>query len=155
MLLPTHSAAAKTHSVLAALLAGKSSTNGTAGHVAGSPVREVVQGINAFAIGLREANPKARPRVLWLNSWFDPMRAREAAPSLINQGADMLTNHSGSAAVAAAAQEKGVKRIGCQSDMRAQAPDAQMAADAHHWGGYFTAVAHMDRLLQGVVGDRR
>ena len=98
---------------LAGLLAGKASQSAIVGYVAGFPVPEVVQGINAFAIGLREANPKAQLRVLWLNSWFDPMREREAAPSLINQGADMLTDHSGSAAVAAAAHEKGVKRIGC------------------------------------------
>ena len=102
---------------------------------------EVVQGINAFAIGLREANPKAQLRVLWLNAWFDPAREREAALTLINQGADVLTNHSGSAAVALAAQEKGVQLIAYQSDMRQHAPDAQLAAVTHHWGAYYTGVA--------------
>jgi basic membrane protein A and related proteins len=126
---------------LAGLLAGKSSRSGIAGYVAGFPVPEVVQGINAFAIGLREANPKAQLRVLWLNAWFDPPREREAALTLINQGADVLTNHSGSAAVALAAQEKGVQLIAYQSDMRQHAPDAQLAAVTHHWGAYYTGVA--------------
>ena len=130
---------------LAGLLAGKTSKSGIAGYVAGFPVPEVVQGINAFTIGLREANPNARLRVLWLNSWFDPAREREAAQTLINQGADVLTNHSGSPAVPQTAQAnfrtKGVRVIAYQSDMRAFAPDAQLAAVTHHWGGYYTQVA--------------
>jgi basic membrane protein A len=130
---------------LAGLLAGKSSKSGVAGYVAGFPVPEVVQGINAFAIGMRAANPQAQVRVLWLNSWFDPAREREAALTLINQGADVLTNHSGSTAVAQTAQEnfkgKGVQFIGYQSDMRSFAPDSQLGAVTHHWGGYYTRVA--------------
>ncbi len=130
---------------LAGLLAGKSSKSGVAGYVAGFPVPEVVQGINAFTLGMREANPKAEVRVLWLNTWFDPAREREAAQTLINQGADVLTNHSGSPAVPQTAQsnfkEKGVRAIAYQSDMRKFAPDAQLAAVTHHWGGYYTQVA--------------
>ncbi len=130
---------------LAGWLAGKTSKTGIAGYVAGFPVPEVVQGINAFAIGMREANPKAQVRVLWLNAWFDPAREREAAQTLINQGADVLTNHSGSPAVPQAAQaafkDKGVRVIAYQSDMKAFAPDAQLAAVTHHWGGYYTKVA--------------
>lgn len=130
---------------LAGWLAGKASKSGVAGYVAGFPVPEVVQGINAFAIGMREANPKAQVRVLWLNAWFDPAREREAAQTLINQGADVLTNHSGSPAVPLAAQaafkDKGVRVIAYQSDMRSFAPDAQLAAVTHHWGGHYTQVA--------------
>ena len=130
---------------LAGWLAGKSSRSGVAGYVAGFPIPEVVQGINAFTLGMRAANPKAQVRVLWLNTWFDPAREREAALTLINQGADVLTNHSGSPAVPQAAQahfhDKGVQVIGYQSDMRAYAPQAQLAAITQHWGGYYTQVA--------------
>ncbi len=130
---------------LAGLLAGKTSKHGVAGYVAGFPVPEVVQGINAFTLGMREANPAARVVVVWLNTWFDPAREREAALTLINQGADVLTNHSGSSAVPQAAQDhfrdKGVRAIAYQSDMRAFAPDAQLAAVTLHWGGYYTQVA--------------
>jgi len=130
---------------LAGLLAGKSSRSGIAGYVAGFPVPEVIQGINAFTLGMREANPKAQVKVLWLNTWFDPPREREAALTLIHQGADVLTNHSGSPAVAQAAQEKGVKLIAYQSDMRAHAPTAQLTAITHQWGGYYTQVAKAAR----------
>jgi basic membrane protein A len=130
---------------LAGLLAGKMSKSGVAGYVAGFPVPEVVQGINAFTLGMRATNPKAQVRVLWLNSWFDPAREREAAQTLIDQGADVLTNHSGSPAVPQTAQAnfraKGVRVIAYQSDMHAFAPQAQLAAITLHWGALYTQVA--------------
>lgn len=133
---------------LAGWLAGRQSKAGVAGYVAGFPVPEVVQGINAFALGMRAANPKAEVRVVWLNAWFDPAREREAALALVNQGADMLTNHSGSPAVAQVAEEKGVGLLAYQSDMARFAPKAQLAAVTHHWGGHYT------RSAQAVLDGR-
>ncbi|MEP7300177.1 MAG: BMP family ABC transporter substrate-binding protein [Caldimonas sp.] len=130
---------------LAGWLAGQVSKSGVAGYVAGFPVPEVVQGINSFTLGMRAANPKAQVRVLWLNTWFDPAREREAAQALVDQGADVLTHHSGSPAVAQAAQanfrSKGVRVVPYPSDMRAFAPEAQLAAIEHRWGGFYTRVA--------------
>jgi basic membrane protein A and related proteins len=101
----------------------------------------VIQGINAFAQGMRAANGKAVVRVVWLGTWFDPPKEREAALTLVNGGADVLTNHSGSPAVPQTAEEKGVKVIGYQSDMSRFAPTAQLAAVTADWGGYYTRVA--------------
>ena len=126
---------------LAGWLAGKTSKAGVAGYVAGFPVPEVVQGINAFTQGMRAANPKAVVRVLWLNTRFDPPKEREAALALISGGADVLANHSGSPAVPQTAEEKGVKVIGYQSDMSRFAPRAQLAAVTADWGAYYTRVA--------------
>ena len=141
---------------LAGMLAAGASRSGVAGYVAGFPVPEVVQGINAFALGMREVDPKAVVKVLWLNTWFDPAREAEAALALVNQGADVLTNHSASPAVAEAAQKqfagRGVRFIGYQSDMRAHAPDAQLAAVTAHWGGYYTRVARA--VLDGTWAPR-
>jgi basic membrane protein A and related proteins len=125
---------------LAGWLAGKSSRSGVAGYVAGFALPEVIQGINAFTLGMRAANPKATVRVTWLGSWFDPPKEREAALALIGAGADVLANHSGSPAVPQAAQERGVKVIGYQSDMSRFAPDAQLAAVTADWSGYYTRV---------------
>lgn len=134
---------------LAGMLAGKTSKSGVAGYVAGFPVPEVIQGINAFALGMRAVNPSAQVKVVWLNAWFDPPREREAAVSLINQGADVLTNHSGSPAVPQTAQahfkSKGVRVIAYQSDMSHVAPDAQLTAITHQWGAYYTRVAEAVR----------
>ena len=92
---------------LAGVAAARASKSGQAGYVAGFPIPEVLQGINAFALGMRSVNPKAQVRLIWLNSWFDPPREREAAMTLFNQGADVITFHSASQAVMAAAQERG------------------------------------------------
>jgi simple sugar transport system substrate-binding protein len=76
--------------------------------------------------------------VVWLNAWFDPPRAREAAIALLNQGADVLTFHTASTAVMAAAEERGKLAIAYNSDMRRVAPRAQILAVTHHWGDYDT-----------------
>jgi basic membrane protein A and related proteins len=133
---------------LAGLLAGKVSRSGVAGYVAGFPVPEVIQGINAFALGMRAADPRATVKVLWLDTWFDPAREREAAITHVNQGADVLTHHSGSTAVAQLAEERQVGLIAYHSDMRAIAPHAQLTAITHHWGGYYTKVAQ--QVLDGT-----
>ncbi|NUZ06884.1 BMP family ABC transporter substrate-binding protein [Piscinibacter koreensis] len=130
---------------LGGYLAGRISRSGIAGYVAAFPVPEVVQGINAFALGMRAANPRAQVRVIWLDTWFDPAKERAAAQTLVDRGADVLTNHSASPAVAQAAQanfaERRVRLVGYTSDMRAFAPDAQAAAIVHQWGGFYTQVA--------------
>ncbi|MBE7417726.1 MAG: BMP family ABC transporter substrate-binding protein [Ideonella sp.] len=126
---------------LAGRLAAMNSNSGIAGYVAGFPVPEVVQGIDAFALGMRSVNPQASVRVVWLNTWFDPARERDAALALIGQGADVLTNHTASPAVAVVAEQQHVRLIANQSDMRAFAPDAQLAAVTPQWGAYYTQVA--------------
>ncbi len=102
---------------------------------------EVIQGINAFALGMREANPQALVKVVWLDRWFDPAREREAAVALLDQGADVLANHSGSTAVAQVAEERGAAFVAYQSDMRRIAPRAQLTAVVGDWGGHYTRAA--------------
>ena len=126
---------------LAGYLAGRMSKTGSAGYVAGFPIPEVIQGINAFTVGMRAANPKATVKVVWLSTWFDPAREREASLSLVNQGVDTLSYHSGSTAIPQLAEEKHVMLLGYQSDMRDIAPTAQLTSVTHHWGERYTAVA--------------
>ena len=123
---------------LAGIAAGRMSKSNVAGYVAGFPIPEVLQGINAFTLGMRSVNPKASVKVVWLNAWFDPPREREAAMTLINQDADVLAFHTGSSAVMAAAQERGKLAVAYHSDMRKVAPDAQIIAVTHQWGAYYT-----------------
>ena len=126
---------------LAGIAAGRMTRTNLAGYVAGFPIPEVLQGINAFTLGMRSVNPKAEVKVVWLNAWFDPTRERDAAMTLMNQNADVLSFHTGSTAVMAAAQERGKMAIAYHSDMRSVAPDAQIAAVTHRWGDYYTARA--------------
>lgn len=121
---------------LAGIVAGRMATH--AGYVAGFPIPEVIQGINAFTLGMRSVNPKASVRVVFLGEWFNPPRERDAAMSLMNQGVEVLASHTGSTAVMIAAQERGRLAVAYHSDMRQVAPDAQIAAVTHHWGDYYT-----------------
>lgn len=121
---------------LAGVAAGRMATQ--AGYVAGFPIPEVVQGINAFTLGMRSVNPAATVRVVFLGEWFNPPRERDAAMTLMNQGAEVLAFHTGSTAVMSAAQERGKLAVAYHSDMRKFAPDAQIAAVTHLWGEYYT-----------------
>ena len=109
---------------LAGIAAGRLASS--AGYVAGFAIPEVIQGINAFTLGMRSVNPQATVKVVWLGAWFDPPREREAAMTLFNQGVDVMAFHTGSTAVMSAAQERGKLAIAYHSDMRRVAPDAQV-----------------------------
>ncbi|MFZ4285508.1 BMP family ABC transporter substrate-binding protein [Variovorax sp. HJSM1_2] len=123
---------------LAGVAAGRMSKSHVAGYVAGFPIPEVLQGLNAFTLGMRSVDPKAQVKVIWLNAWFDPAREREAAMTLFNQDADVVTLHTATNAVMVAAQERGKFAVAYHSDMRNVAPDAQLVAVTHEWGGYYT-----------------
>jgi basic membrane protein A len=122
---------------LAGIAAGRMTKSHVAGYVAGFPIPEVLQGLNAFTLGMRSVDPKAVVKVVWLNAWFDPPRERDAAMTLFNQKADVVAFHTASTAVMAAAQERGQLAIAYHSDMRGAAPDAQLLAVTHHWGDYY------------------
>jgi simple sugar transport system substrate-binding protein len=124
---------------LAGITAGRMTKTNVAGYVAGFPIPEVLQGINAFTLGMRSVNPKATVKVVWLNAWFDPPKEREAAMALFNQDVDVIAFHTGSTAVMAAAQERGKMAVAYHSDMRKIGPDAQIIAVTHQWGDYYTA----------------
>jgi basic membrane protein A len=130
---------------LAGIAAGRMTQTGVAGYVAGFPIPEVLQGINAFTLGMRSVNPKAQVKVVWLNAWFDPPKERDAAMALFNQNVDVIAFHTGSTAVMTAAQERGKLAVAYHSDMRKVAPDAQIVAVTHQWGDYYT------RRIRAVV----
>ncbi|MYN14872.1 BMP family ABC transporter substrate-binding protein [Pusillimonas sp. TS35] len=126
---------------LAGIIAGKMTKSNVAGYVGAYPIPEVLQGINAFTRGMRSVNPQAEVRVIWVNSWFDPGKERDAALALLSQGADIVTHHTDSTATVQAAEEKGKYAIAYHSDMQKFGPKAQLAAVTHHWGPYFTKEA--------------
>lgn len=133
---------------LAGIVAGKMTKSNIAGYVGAFPIPEVLQGINAFTRGMRSVNPNAEVRVIWVNSWFDPGKERDAALALIGQGADIVTHHTDSTATVQAAEEKGKYAVAYHSDMKKFGPNAQIAAVTHHWGDYFTKKAQ--EVLDGA-----
>ncbi len=106
---------------LSGLLAGSLSKSGKIGVVGGYPVPEVNRIVNAFIQGAKEANPKAEVLVTFLNSWFDPAAAKEAALAQVDAGADVLFAER--FGVIEAAQEKKLLAFGSMSDQNELAPD--------------------------------
>src|SRR6266545_7336105 len=123
---------------LCGIIAGKMTKSNVAGYVAAFPIPEVVQGIDAFVLGMRSVNPKAEVKVVWVNSWYDPGREREAADTLVSQSADVLTHHTDSTAVVQAAEAKKVYSIAYHSDMSKYGPNSELTAVTHQWGAFYT-----------------
>ena len=123
---------------LAGMISGRMTKSNTLGYVAAFPIPEVLQGINAFTLGARSVNPKVEVRVVWVNTWYDPGKERDAANALMGQGADVVTHHTDSTATVAAAEEKGKMAVAYHSNMAKYGPNAQLVAVTHHWGAYYT-----------------
>ncbi len=126
---------------LTGIIAGKMTKSNELGYVAAFPIPEVIRGINSFTLGAKSVNPDIKVKVIWVNSWFDPGKEREASEALIDQGVDVVTHHTDSTAPTMTAEEKGVFSIGYHSDMSKYGPNAHLTATTHVWDAYYTKVA--------------
>lgn len=111
---------------LAGMLAGGVTTSGKIGVVAAMPIPEVNRIVNAFILGVAETNPTATVSVAFINSFFDPATAKQAAEAAIAGGADVLFAERDG--VIAAAAEHGLPVIGMMVDQQEQAPDYVMTS---------------------------
>ena len=127
---------------LAGVLAGGLTKTKVIGVVAAIPIPEVIRNINAFALGAQTMNPAVRVRVEWVNSWFDPPLEGAAANKLIDRRADVLMQTTDSTAVLLAAQARGKKAIGWDSDMSGFAPRAHVASAIVDFGPYYVKTVH-------------
>lgn len=126
---------------LAGMLAGGMTESNIVGYVAAFPIPEVIRGIDAFTLGARVVNPEAEIQVLWTGTWYGPGVEREAAERLLDFGADVLTMHQDSPAVAQAAEQRGKHAIGYHSDMSLFAPRATLASAVWDWAPLYRKVA--------------
>jgi len=110
--------------------------SGTVGYIASFPIPEVVSGINAFMLGAQSVNPNVKLKIVWVNTWFDPGKEAEAAKALLAQGADILAQHTDSAAPLQEAEKQGKLAFGQSSDQYRFAPKAQLTAVVDDWNGY-------------------
>jgi simple sugar transport system substrate-binding protein len=119
------------------MIAGKTTKSNKLGVVASFPIPEVIRNINAFTLGAKSTNPKATVRAVWISSWFDPAKEKEAALTMINQGVDVLIQNTDSSATLQTAQEKGVFAFGWDSDMSKFADKAHLASAVVYWAPYY------------------
>lgn len=122
---------------VAGLIAGKMTKSNIVGYIGSFPIPEVVRGINAFTLALRSIKPEAEVKVVWVNTWYDPGKESDAAKALIDQGADVISQHTDSPAPVQIAQERGVWAIGQASDMSKFAPKSHMTAIVDVWDHYY------------------
>lgn len=137
----TYFGAAEEARYLSGLVAGQATEADRIGYVAAFPIPEVLRGINAFTLGVREVNPEATVQVIWTSTWFGPDIERQAAESALDAGADVLAMHQDSPAVGQAAEERGAKWVGYNSDMEQFAPEAWLTAPVWNWGPYYVETA--------------
>ena len=139
---------------LLGVLAGRMSKSNTLGYVGSFPIPEVLRNIDAFTLGARSVNPKIRTKVVWVDTWYDPGKERQAAEALIAQGADVLAQNTDSPATVQVAEEKGIYAFGWDSDMAKYGPHAQLTANTENWGPYY--IDEVNKALDGSwTGGRK
>ncbi|WP_404402638.1 BMP family ABC transporter substrate-binding protein [Pelagibacterium halotolerans] len=129
-------------------IAASVSETGTAGYIASFPIPEVVQGINAFLLGAQSVDPEFSLKVVWVNSWYDPGAEADAAKVLIDQGVDVITQHTDSTAPVQEAEARGIKAFGQASDMIEAGPNAQLTAIMDTWAPYY--IERVQAVLDGT-----
>lgn len=133
---------------LLGVIAGRMTKTQTLGYVAPFPIPEVIRNLDAFVLGARSVNPKVQAKVVWISSWYDPPREREAAQALIDQGADTMYQNTDSPAVVQLAESKGLYAFGQDSDMERFGPKAHLSANTLNWGVYY--VHKVRQKLEGT-----
>ena len=129
------------------VVAGLMTKSNKIGYIASFPIPEVIQGINSFGLGLRSVNTDAEVSVIWVNTWYDPVKEADAAKVHIAEGADILAQHTDSPAMLQTAEKAGVYGFGQSSDMKAFAPKAQLFSSVNNWGPYY--VSQIQALMDG------
>jgi simple sugar transport system substrate-binding protein len=123
---------------LTGMIAGKMTKSNLIGFIGSYPIPEVIRGISAFAQGLHLTNPQAKVKVIWVQSWSNSIKEREAARALLDSGADILTHHTNSSAVIQFAEEKGIYAFGYNADMSQFGTKAHLTSCINKWGKFYT-----------------
>jgi basic membrane protein A len=132
---------------LSGLVAGSATESNIIGYVAAFPIPEVVRGINAFTLGVREVNPDAEVRVVWTNTWYGPPEEKEAATALLAVGADVIAQHQDTSEPQKAAADEGGVSISYNSPMMEMVGDTVLTGPVWNWG-----VKYIDIINQVMAG---
>ncbi|PWE57089.1 BMP family ABC transporter substrate-binding protein [Metarhizobium album] len=132
-------------SYLTGIVAGKETKSNVIGMVGGYAIPEVNRLMQAFMAGVLSVNPDAKFLVSFINSWYDPPKAKETAFAMIEKGADVM--YAERFGVSDAAKEKGVKAIGNVIDTSEQYPGTVIASALWHME------PSIDKAINAVVTD--
>ncbi|CUH78166.1 BMP family ABC transporter substrate-binding protein [Tropicibacter naphthalenivorans] len=130
-------------------IAGKMTKTNKIGYIASVPIPEVIRGINSAYLHAKKVNPDVEFSIIWLYTWFDPAKEADAARALIENGADVILQHTDSTAPQAAAQEAGnVITFGQASDMAEYAPLPRVSSIIDNWTPYY--IDRVQAVLDGT-----
>ena len=119
-------------------IAGKMTESNIIGYIASFPIPEVIRGINSAYIHAKKVNPDVEFKIIWAYTWFDPAKEADAATALIEQGADVILQHTDSTAPQAAAEKAGnVITFGQASDMAEYKPTPRVSSIIDNWKPYY------------------
>src|SRR5271165_7541492 len=118
-------------------IAAKMSKTGVLGYIVSFPIPEVISGINSTILGAQSINPDIKVKIIWVNSWFDPGKEADAGKALLDQGADVIMQHTDSPAAMQIAEARHAHAFGQDSDMIKFGPSAQLTAIVNNWGPYY------------------
>lgn len=131
---------------LAGMAAGAATKTGKLGFLAAHPIPQVLRNINSFTRGAQAVNPAATTTVIWTGTWSDPGKEAEAANSLVDAGADVLTGHVDSPITyTQTAEKRGVYVVGYHADASKFAPKGWLVGAAWNWGPM------MKRVVESVA----
>jgi len=130
-------------------IAGRMTKSNIVGYIASFPIPEVIRGINSAYIHAKKVNPDVQFKVIWAYTWFDPAKEADAATALIEQGADVILQHTDSTAPQAAAEKAGnVITFGQASDMAEYGPLPRVSSIIDNWGPYY--IARTQAVIDGT-----
>jgi len=130
-------------------IAGRMTKSNIIGYIGSYPIPEVIRGINSAYIHAKKVNPDVQFKIVWAYTWFDPAKEADAAKVLIEQGADVILQHTDSTAPQAAAQEAGnVITFGQASDMSEYAPLPRVSSIIDNWAPYY--IARTQAVMDGT-----
>jgi len=122
---------------LSGMVAAAMSKTGKIGYVAAFPISEVIRGLNAFTLGAQAVKPHVKVVVEWTQAWYAPQKAKRLSHKLIDQGADVLAQHTDTPAPIEVAQARGVYAIGYHSDMSGFGAKSHLASVVHDWANVY------------------
>ena len=121
-------------------IAGNMTESNIIGYIGSFPIPEVIRGINSAFIHARKVNPDVEFKIVWAYTWFDPAKEADAAKVLIEQGADVILQHTDSTApLAAAAAASNVVGFGQASDMAEFKDGPRVSSIIDDWAPYYIA----------------
>jgi len=117
-------------SYLSGIVAGASTESNVIGMVGGYAIPEVNRLMHAFMDGARSINPDVKFLVNFIDSWYDPPKAKESAFAMMDAGADIM--YAERFGVSDAAVERGIKAIGNVIDTSADYPNTILSSAIWH-----------------------